>query len=64
MNVPADMLLRPPGVDQGEKDNRQITILPPYRFINAITTEAEPSKDQKKALMLLIHNHPMAGHPG
>jgi hypothetical protein len=29
-----------------------------------ITTEEEPSEDQKKALMLLIHDHPTAGHPG
>jgi hypothetical protein len=63
-NIPADVLSQPPGVDQGEKDNQQIMILPPHRFVNAITTEEEPSEDQKKALMLLIHNHPTAGHPG
>jgi hypothetical protein len=63
-NIPADVLSRPPGVDQGEKDNRQITILPPHRFINAITIEEEPSEDQKKVLMLLMHDHPTAGHPG
>jgi hypothetical protein len=64
MNVPVDVLSRPPRVDQGEKDNWQITILPPHHFINAVTTEEEPSEDQKKALMLLTHDHPMAGHPG
>jgi hypothetical protein len=63
-NIPADVLSRPPGVDQGEKDNRQIMILPPHRFVNVITTEEEPSEDQKKALMLLTHDHPTAGHPG
>jgi hypothetical protein len=26
--------------------------------------EEEPSEDQKKALMLLTHDHPTAGHPG
>jgi hypothetical protein len=57
------MLSRPPEVDQGEKDNRQIMILPPHRFVNTITTEEEPSKDQKKALMLLTYDHPTAGHP-
>jgi hypothetical protein len=51
-------------VDQGEKDNQQITILPPHRFVNAITTEEEPFEDQKKVLMLLTHDHPMAGHLG
>jgi hypothetical protein len=64
MNIPADVLSRPPGVDQGEKDNQQIIILPPHRFINTITTEEEPSEDQKRALMLLTHDHPTAGHPG
>jgi hypothetical protein len=44
-NIPADVLSRPPGVDQGEKDNRQITILPPHRFVNTIRTEEEPSID-------------------
>jgi hypothetical protein len=63
-NIPADILSRPPGVDQGEKDNQQITILPPHHFINMIRTKEEPSMDQKKALMLLIHDHPTTGHPG
>jgi hypothetical protein len=58
------VLSQPPGVDKGEKDNRQIMILPPHRFVNAITTEKGPSEDQKKVLMLLIHDHPTAGHPG
>jgi hypothetical protein len=62
-NIPADVLSRPPGADQGEKDNQQITILPPHRFVNMIRTEEEPSVDQKKALMLLTHDHPTAGHP-
>jgi hypothetical protein len=63
-NVPADVLSRPPGVDQGEKDNQQVMVLPPHRFINVTNTEEEPSKDQKKALMLLTHDHRTAGHPG
>jgi hypothetical protein len=63
-NIPADVLSRPPGVDQGEKDNQQITILPLYHFVNMIRMEEEPSTDQKKALMLLTHDHPTTGHPG
>jgi hypothetical protein len=63
-NIPADVLSRPPDVDQGEKDNQQIIILSPHHFVNAITMEEEPSIDQKKALMLLTHDHPTAGHPG
>jgi hypothetical protein len=39
-------------------------ILPPHCFVNAIKVEEEPSTDQKKALMLLTHDHPTAGHPG
>jgi hypothetical protein len=63
-NIPADILSQPSGVDQGEKDNQQVTILPPHHFINTIRTEEEPSMDQKKALMLLTHDRPTAGHPG
>jgi hypothetical protein len=63
-NIPVDILSRPSGVDQGEKDNQQITILPPHRFVNTIIIEEQPSEDQKKALMLLTHDHPTAGHPG
>jgi hypothetical protein len=39
-------------------------ILPPHHFVNTIRTEEEPFTDQKKALMLLVHDHPIAGHPG
>jgi hypothetical protein len=63
-NVPANVLSRPPGVDQREKDNWQVTILAPHHFINATTVEEGPSKDQKKALILLTHDHVTVGHPG
>jgi hypothetical protein len=39
-------------------------ILPPHCFINAMSIVEEPSEDQKRALMLLTHNHPTAGHLG
>jgi hypothetical protein len=39
-------------------------ILPPHHFVNTIRTEEKPSADQKKALMLLTHDHPTTGHPG
>jgi hypothetical protein len=39
-------------------------ILAPHHFINAAVVKEAPSKDQKRALMLLIHDHPTAGHPG
>jgi hypothetical protein len=51
-------------VTQGEKDNRQITVLSPHHFINATTEEESPSEDQKRVLMLLTHDHPTAGHLG
>jgi hypothetical protein len=63
-NIPVDVLSQPPGVDQGEKDNWQITVLAPHHFINAAITKEDPSKDQKKALMLLMHDHTTVGHPG
>jgi hypothetical protein len=62
-NISADVLSWPSGVDQGEKDNQQIIILPSHHFVNVIRMEEEPSADQKKALMLLTHDHPTAGHP-
>jgi hypothetical protein len=31
-NIPADALLRPPGVDKGEEDNQNVTIIPPEKF--------------------------------
>jgi hypothetical protein len=64
VNIPVDVLFQPSGVDQGEKDNQQITILPSHHFINTISIEEEPSADQKKVLMLLTHDHSTAGHPG
>jgi hypothetical protein len=39
-------------------------ILAPHHFINATTMEESPSEDQKRALMLLTHDHVTAGHPG
>jgi hypothetical protein len=44
-NIPADILLWPPRADQGEKDNWEVTILAPHRFINVATTWSVPSKD-------------------
>jgi hypothetical protein len=38
VNISANILSQPPGVDQGEKDNQQITILAPHWFINVATT--------------------------
>jgi hypothetical protein len=64
VNIPADVLSCPLRADQGESDNKEVTILVPHQFINAAAIQDAPSDDQKRALMLLIHNHSMAGHPG
>jgi hypothetical protein len=39
-------------------------ILAPHQFINMTRVHDAPLEDQKRALMLLIHDHPTAGHPG
>jgi hypothetical protein len=31
-NIPADALSRPPGIDKGEEDNQNVTIIPPEKF--------------------------------
>ena len=33
MNAAADVLSQPPGVEQGKKDNQEITMLDPKMFI-------------------------------
>jgi hypothetical protein len=40
----ADLLSRPPGVDRGETDNQDITLLDPDAFIGLATTEAPKDK--------------------
>ena len=43
-----DMLLRPPGVDQGKQDNTNIILLPPSMFIATITTQDNMLKTKVK----------------
>ena len=62
-NTGPDILSHPLNVDQGKEDNQGITILPPTMFINQIAV-AEPTEMRKRDLMMLVHNHPTAGHPG
>ena len=64
-NVVADALSRPTGVDQGEEDNKNVTIIPPERFKIATTQSVnQRSEEQKRHLMKTVHDHPTAGHPG
>ncbi len=62
INTPADELSRPPNADQGQDDNENQTLLKPELFIKRIITT--PSEVTKRRLMTLVHDHPMAGHPG
>ncbi len=63
INTPADELSCPPNSDQGDDDNKDQTLLEPKLFVNATCTTQIPDSS-KKNLMALIHDHPMAGHPG
>ena len=70
-NTPPDALSRPPGADKGETDNQDITILPENKFIAASTTVTPEGKiivppilEVKRGIMMLMHDHPTAGHPG
>src|SRR6266478_1829385 len=63
INTPADELSCPPNSDQGDNDNKDQTLLKPKLFVNA-THIPLLSELSKRNLMTLIHDHPMAGHPG
>ncbi len=57
-----DELSQPPNADQGQDDNKDQTLLKPELFIKRIITV--PTETDKRQLMTLVHDHPMAGHPG
>ena len=64
-NIPPDALSHPPGVDQGKNDNQQQTVISPEKFKAAtITPERPMTMEMKRAIMLLVHDHPTAGHLG
>jgi RNase H-like domain found in reverse transcriptase/Integrase zinc binding domain len=65
-NIPANALSQPPEHDQGQQDNKGITILPPSKFINRILAApaTEEEEEQRRRVMILVHDHPTAGHPG
>jgi RNase H-like domain found in reverse transcriptase/Integrase zinc binding domain len=62
-NIPTDALSRPPNTDQGKEDNKNVTVIPPNKFINTLQTELLPTDLTKRTLMALVHDHPTAGHP-
>jgi hypothetical protein len=47
-NITADALSQPPGADQGEDNNQQITMLPPSKLIQATTTEEPTLMEEQK----------------
>ena len=57
-HVLADMLSRPPGVDQGEEDNTNVTMIPESSFIRVFTEddmhlEKQVERSQNKHAMIL-----------
>ncbi len=63
-NTSADVLSRPPGIDQGKDDNQGIVILPLEKFITITMVKAGPDEQTKRSIMTLVHDHHTAGHPG
>ncbi len=49
-NGRADALSRRPDYNQGEKDNKNVTVLPNHMFIHAVTIET-PQQEQKTSLI-------------
>jgi hypothetical protein len=64
INIPADALSCPPGVDQGKEDNQGIAVIPPDKFINATSGSPTINEERKRLIMADAHDHPTAGHPG
>ena len=68
-NTMADALSRPIGVNQGQEDNKGITVLA-HQWIGAINTTPKGQtivpniKELKRAIVSKVYNTPMAGHPG
>ena len=56
--------------DQGEQDNKNVTVIPPHKFVNlaiadnVITRALEPSEERKREIMVFTHTHLSAKHPG
>jgi hypothetical protein len=64
INIPADALSRPPQSDEGKEDNQNVAVIPPEKFINVATIAEPPTEEDKRAVMITAHDHPLAGHPG
>ena len=63
-NIPADALLRPANVNQGEEDNKNVTAIKPQQFkIATMSTKKPLTEEDKRQIMSRVHDHPLAGHP-
>ena len=60
-HVPADFLSQPFGENQGKDDNEGLVLLPPARFAQV---EFPTELEDRRNVLQLYHNHPLAGHPG
>ena len=60
-HVPADFLSQPFGENQGKDNNEGLVLLPPARFA---TVEFATELEDRRNVIQLYHNHPLAGHPG
>jgi hypothetical protein len=71
-NALLDALSKQPGVDKGQDDNQGIVVLPLEIFKTATIKHTMPEgkvhipllNKVKQGIMNLIHDHPLAGHPG
>ena len=68
-NTVADALSRPIDSNQGQEDNKNITILAPQQLCIICTTPTGQTivlnvKELKQAIVSRAHDTPMAGHPG
>jgi hypothetical protein len=73
-NALPDTLSRQPGVDKGQGDNQGMVVLPAEKFKTTISATSHttpegkvcipPLNEVKRGIMQLIHDHPLAGHPG
>jgi hypothetical protein len=73
-NTLLDALSWQPGADKGQEDNQGVIVIPAEKFKIAmsatshITAEGKvcvpPLDEVKRGIMQLVHDHPLAGHPG
>ena len=67
-NIPADALSQPPVVNQGDDDNKQVTMISPECICTLSQPQNQifipPIREVKRAILYSMHDHPTAGHPG